>query len=146
MTDNRKGRRLRRLAGLALLSVAVPMAAYAGAMVDQETMILTRVAPTTDATEGLNLDGLKGFRVCVAAASAQTLSGAGTLDAYLYDYNTARWAINPGLALTQSTSGVRDRCFPDQRVSVPTGRVLYAANGITVSGGTTVVVTLIGFK
>ena len=104
-----------------------------------EAQALTRspAAPTL-ITEGMSLVRVSGFRVILSAASGQTLSGAGSLDCYLWDDTNSAWIRNPDLDidLAAAHSGVRRVVFPDQEVTVPYGRVLYAANGITVSGGT----------
>lgn len=117
-----------------------------------ETPILTRAVPTL-ASEGMDLGNIDGFRVSVCAASGQTLSGGGNLNAYLYNYDTALWQRNPGLdwaisVTATSCSGALCRCqvFPDQVVAAALGsRVLYAPNAVTISSGTTVVVRIDGW-
>lgn len=112
-----------------------------------EAQILTRAAPTTN-IQGVTLANVRGFRVAVCAESAQTLSGAGVLHAYLYNAKAGLWMRNPSLDLTVSVTatscaGAACRCqaWPDQRVPVVLGhRVLYATSGVTVSGGTTATV------
>lgn len=116
-----------------------------------EAQATTRAAtPLTDAPavgEYLNLDGLYGFRVCIHADSGQTLSGAGSLRAWVYDHGLSRWIANPGSDLTVSanSAGKRDACFNDQLVGVRVGRVFYATDGVTVSGGS-VTVRITGWK
>lgn len=95
----------------------------------------TRAAPTT-VDEGMSLENVDGFRVMVSAASGETLSGAGNLRAYLWDTDLAAWIRNPELDIAVTTSGQRRLVFADQEVKVPSGRVLYAADGITFSAGT----------
>lgn len=108
-----------------------------------ETQALTRAAPAT-ATLGMALGGVKSFRLSVCAASGQTLTGAGTLDVWLYDSVDALWKLNTGLELAVDASGVRCQVFPDFPVDVSKDgtRVLPATNSVTVSGGTTVVVRI----
>lgn len=108
-----------------------------------EVQLLTRAAPTL-ATEGLDLSAVKGLRVCVSAASAQTLSGGGNLRAYYYDATLARWARNNDLDVAVDLASARDQCFPDFAVPVQFGRALWAADSVTVSGGTTVSVYVVG--
>ena len=96
---------------------------------------VTKAAPTL-VTEGMSLDMVDGFRVMISSAAATTLSGAGTLNAYLWDNDIDEWVRNPDLDISVSTSGVRRFVYADQEVKVPSGRVYYAATGITFSGGT----------
>lgn len=122
-----------------------------------ETAPLTRTAPSATPVDGTVGSGLKlslvvGGYISVCAASGQTLAGAGTLDAYYYHPGAALWMRNPGLDLTisvtaTSCAGSPCRCqiFPDFSVGAPkAGYILYATNGVTVSGGTTVVVRVDG--
>ncbi len=104
-----------------------------------------RTAPSTDATEGLSLDRVVAYQVTVCAETGRTLSGAGTLDAYWYNPTLLKWVKNPGLALSVTASAVRCMTFPQSTVGSPQGRVLYAANGVTISGGTTVDVRVDSF-
>jgi hypothetical protein len=109
-----------------------------------ESQALTRAAPTL-VSEGLSLVRCKGFRVYVQAEATRTLSGAGALRAYLW--NGSGWIRNTELdiELSADQAGIRTAVFPDQEVVVPRGRVLYAADGVTVSAGTTVTVTIEAF-
>lgn len=121
-----------------------------------ENQILTRAVPTSASFTATNTDGtgkalelgkLTAFRVSVCAESTRTLSGAGTLQAYLYDRKYGKVKRNPSLDLTitvtaTSCQGAACRCqvFPNMSTgNVSAGDVLlYATNGVTVSGGTTV--------
>ena len=94
----------------------------------------TADAPTL-ATQGMNLANVGGFSVVASADSGQTLSGAGSLQAYLYDDNVARWARCPDLDLTCGTASVRDLAFPGFSVLSPRGRIAYVPSGVTVSSG-----------
>ncbi|MFL5344362.1 MAG: hypothetical protein ACJ8AT_06200 [Hyalangium sp.] len=88
---------------------------------------------------------VRGFFVSVCAASAQTLSGAGLLRAWVYHPDAASWMRNPDLDLSVTASGVRCQAFPDLRTGYLQGRrVLFAADSLTVSGGTTVTVRIDG--
>jgi len=111
----------------------------------QESQILTRAAPTL-ATEGQALLDLSAITVVVSAELTRTLSGSGTLNAYLYDVDVGRWARCPGLDLTITISGVQDQAFPALLVAgARNSRVLWAASGVTVSGGTTVQISQLGY-
>jgi hypothetical protein len=128
---------MRRL-GILLTLLAAPAFAQRVAVSVTETQDLTRAAPTT-AAEGQALSAAKGLRVTVCAAAGQTLSGAGTLRAWYYG---AVWGRNSALdqAVPAAAAGVRCWTFPDLQVHVRAGRVLFAADSVTVSGGTTVTV------
>jgi hypothetical protein len=94
----------------------------------------TEAAPS-GAEDGSLLSGVGGFSVVVEADAAQTLSGAGTLLAYLYSDVTGRWSRAPDLDLYVSASAVRGQGFPGFAVSSSRGRVAYVPSGVTVSGG-----------
>jgi hypothetical protein len=101
-------------------------------------------APTL-ATEGMNLDAVKGFSVVVSADNTRTLSGAGALRAYTYD--GTRWARCPDLDLTTATASVRDLSFAGFTVTAPRGRIAYVPDGVTVSaGGVTIQILASGVK
>jgi hypothetical protein len=108
-----------------------------------ESQALTR-SPATPAaaTDGMSLEDVGGFRVMVAAEATRTLSGAGTLKAWLYDPDVGLWMRNDDLdlSLVGIPSSQRAIAFPDFTVEVPEGRVLFAADSVTVSAGTTVTV------
>lgn len=128
--------------GLSAASLALP-ARYL-----YETQALTRAAPTLS-SEGMglgqvgNLPAVRGVRVSVCAASGQTLSGAGTLRAWVYHADAALWMRNVSLDLKVDATAVRCQAFPDLVSGARLEhRVLWAADGITVSGGTTVEVRI----
>jgi hypothetical protein len=104
-------------------------------VVDQSEA-LTGSAPTAS-TEGVSLHFAKSYRIVVSAPVGQTLSGAGTLQAYFYSPNTG-WARDPDQDLTLSVSGSRSQVFSDVLVGPPMGRLRYVGNGITVSSGSAV--------
>lgn len=85
------------------------------------------------ATQGLKLDNMQGLVVTACAASAQTLSGAGTLTAYVYDDTFAVWSRLTDLDLT--VSGTPGRClsFAGIWVAAPRGRVAWVPTGVTAS-------------
>lgn len=98
------------------------------------TSPVTKAAPTL-ITEGMLLEDVDGYRVIVSSATGTTLSGAGTLAAYIWDTDIAAWIRNPDLDLTVGTASVRRLAYPDQETKVPSGRVYYAATGVTFSAG-----------
>lgn len=97
--------------------------------------VCTRAADPTANTEGMNLAGVAGYRLKICAASGQTLTGAGTMKAWTYDADEGVWTRGKDLdqAVTESTK--RCQTFPDFVVPVHSDRVLFAASGVTVSGG-----------
>ena len=129
---------------LALLLFA-PLVFAASGKEFTENQLLTRAAPTS-ATTGMNLYQVKGFRISVCAPSGATLSGAGTIDIYNRNGTTGLWEFNKALQQTvnvtaTSCSGAPCRCqvFPDFLQTARLGsQLLPAANGVTVSAGTTV--------
>jgi hypothetical protein len=124
---------------VALFSVA----AYAGTRPFTESQALTRAAPTLS-TEGVSMSQITAFRVSVCATTGNTLSGSGTLKAYLYNPAVGLWMRNPSLDVAVTNSGERCQVFPDFTVTsiAVTGsapyRTLFATSAVTVSGGTTV--------
>ncbi len=136
-------KRLALLAAVALSTVALAVSAPAASF--YETTILTRAAPTL-VTEGMSIHGVPGYRVSVCAESGQTLSGTGYLRAYAWHPVAALWMRNPSLDYTVSATATRCQVFPDLQVAAqPEGwRVLFAADTIAVSGGTTVTTRIDG--
>lgn len=108
-----------------------------------EAQALTRSAPTASclaasSPEGVDWRGVRGFYVRLEADSGQTLSGAGSLRAWRYDFGEGAWVRVPELDLTvpAGASGLRRYGFGERSTVVRTGCVLYAADSVTVSGGT----------
>lgn len=124
----------------------------APALTFSESQALTRAAPTL-ATEGMPVGGLTGIMVAVETATpaTQTLSGAGTLNCYVYDtaLNAAAgaWARLPQGDLTVGTASVARLAFQADEVLVGRNgsRILWVATGVTVSAGTTVTVYQLGY-
>lgn len=97
----------------------------------------TGSAPTSAAV-GANLAWVDGFRLRVCAAAGQTLSGAGTMQAYLCDAVKQACYRNSGLDQAVTTSGVQCVTFPDFKATYITelaDTVEFVASGVTVSGG-----------
>lgn len=108
-----------------------------------EAQALTRSAPTASclaasSPEGVDWRGVRGFYVRLEADSGQTLSGAGDLRAWRYDFGEAAWVRVPELDLEvpAGASGLRRYGWGERSTSVRTGCVLYAADSVTVSSGT----------
>jgi hypothetical protein len=83
---------------------------------------------------GFNV-GAKGVVVTVCADSGQTLSGAGTVTAYVRDAQVALWSAIPDLNFTVTSSARRCQTFTGVAVAYPTGRITWVPTGVTVSGG-----------
>lgn len=107
---------------------------------------LTASAPTAtncegaamSATCGVPLDKGRGWRACMSAPAANTIT-SGRLSAYLYDYTVDRWARAAELDLTVGAAGFRDYCWPSAPVSNPNGRLFFAPTGVVLVGGGTAV-------
>jgi len=115
-----------------------------------ESQALTRAAPTLS-TDGVQLKDYSSFTVIVEANASQTLSGAGTLDCWVYDgavnSGSGGWSILPGQTQSVTVSGKQRMAFTVFQVPCPRkSRIMFAANGITVSSGTTVNVYILGFN
>jgi hypothetical protein len=118
--------------------MAKPTWSLTGAVSSKAVGTGTDDAPTL-ATEGSQLNGVRGFVVCLEADSTRTLSGAGTLLAYLYDPFGQIWCRAPDLDLYVTASAVRGQAWPGNEVVVGKGRIAYVCSGVTVSaGGTTI--------
>jgi hypothetical protein len=101
-------------------------------------------APTL-ATQGLGLDNMQGLVVTACAAAGQTLSGAGTLTAYIYDATVGVWSRLPDLDLTVGTGSVRCLSFAGIWVASPRGRVAWVPSTVTASSNS-VTVYMVGEK
>jgi len=118
---------------------------------------LTGSAPTL-ATEGQPLRGLTAVTVMVEVAdpATQTLSGAGTLQCYLWDPMTETavggitagfWTRCPSLDMTIAGSGAPRQAWEALQVIGPRqARALWVPNGVTVSAGTQVTVYQLGYS
>jgi hypothetical protein len=92
----------------------------------------------TGADAGAALNSVDKFRLMICAASGQTLSGAGTMQAYYCDAVSNLCYRDTGLDQTVTASGVRCATFPDFNVGYVTAQqdtVEFVASGVTVSGG-----------
>lgn len=111
-----------------------------------EVQATTRAAPSVSclaatSPEGMDWRYVRGFYVQLAADSGQTLSGAGNLRAWRYDFTVAAWVRVPelDLAIPAGAAGLRRYAWGERATYARTGCVLYAADGVTVSGGTVTV-------
>lgn len=115
-------------------------------------------AVATTATESAPADGLtpaeglgailsdaKGYYVCVEADSGQTLSGAGSLLAYLWNPLTGVWARTPDLDFTVTASATRGMGFLGAEVVSGRGRIAYVPSGVTVSSGSRTIFINVAF-
>ena len=111
----------------------------------------TRSTPPSTTADGMALGGVRSFRITVCAASGQTLSGAGSVQMWLYDPVAALWTRNPGLDQTitvtaTSCAGAACQCqaFPDLVAGNNNMgfRVEPYLNAVTVSGGANVTVRI----
>lgn len=112
-----------------------------------EAQNLTRAAPTL-ATDGTDLTTAIAFTVIVTPVTVPgttTLSGGGTIDLWFRDA-TAGWYLADPAGYSWSLAGCAGKTVCSQTFEVlqPRGRVLPAANGVTVSAGTQVTVRVLG--
>lgn len=145
---------MKRAIAVLVVLVGLAVAAqnlYLVVVSDTQTANAAATAPTL-ASQGVDITNTQGFSVAVSAESTRTLSGGGSLYCYYYGCVsgggggvacTRRWHRCPGLDVSMtSASGSRDYTSSDFIPTVGEGRVYFAANSVTVSAGTTVVVTL----
>lgn len=153
------GSKMRRIVIWALLFVALPVAAATGtqriyaARLWSESQALTRAAPTL-ATEGWEVAPSQrgpsvGYSVVIQAPTGQTLSGAGTVEAWVYD-STFGWHRYGDTTLDVTSlagcTGLQTCEFTGFQIfgPYPGGRMLYAAKGVTISSGSAVTVAIKG--
>jgi len=132
---------MRYFAVIAALAFAVPSYAQTISHGIVETQNLTGTDPTA-ITQGTNLRGIAGYQIVLCAATGNTLSGAGTLQADYWDEAIAEWMPAPAFdyALSARNAGKRCAVFPNVAQAVSYGRIRFTPKGITVSGGTTVTI------
>lgn len=124
-----------------------------------EDQALTASAPSAS-TDGVPLDGLKALTVIVEANSGQTLSG-GSLICNIYDPVVAGWSraitltfsVDPASGIRRTVAGIDPNGLQDGigggfQVPVkghrPGARISFTTSSVTVSGGTTVRVYILG--
>lgn len=103
-------------------------------------------APTL-ATDGQPLADLDAVSVQVSVASGVTLSGAGTLQCYVYDPSVALWARMPAFDLSV-TGTTRTQAFQAFEVIGPrNARIKWVPSAVTFSAGSAgVTVYQLGFS
>lgn len=89
------------------------------------------------ASDGVSLQAATGLRLRLCADSGQTLSGAGTLSAYVRDETDGLWTRVPALDKTVpgGASGLRCVGWDENSVLLPYGATVYIPASVTVSGG-----------
>ena len=104
-------------------------------------------APSS-ATDGMGLGGCVGAKLTICAASGQTLSGTGTMFAWLFKATAGGgaglWARHQlDMAVPAAASGNRCFTFDDIALFTQIGdRLRYTAGSVGVSGGSTLDVML----
>lgn len=125
----------------ALLALALPLLASASCTwtsIDQYSAKVvcttgTEAAPTL-VTAGVALN-MVAFTLTAEADSGQTLSGAGTWQAYLWIESAGGWARAPDLDVTVGVTTLRRQAWAGFTVAGRRGRIAYAPSGVTVSSG-----------
>lgn len=98
------------------------------------TSPVTGSAPTLS-TDGQPLKDLTAITVVADTTTGVTLSGAGTLQCYIYDASTAIWSRMPALDLSV-TGTARSMAFPAMQViGNRNSRVKWVPSGVTFSAG-----------
>jgi hypothetical protein len=136
---------------LLLCLLALPAAAAPDRYLDSIQTASAGTDPSS-ASDGMSLlaaggSPIRHFWVNLCAASGQTLSGAGTLRAWVYNSRRALWMRNPDLdlAVGSAVAGKRCRAWVDLQVGVKSDRRLhFVSDGVTVSSGD-VTITVEGY-
>jgi len=109
----------------------------------QSTQSTTQAAPA-DAADGVGLKDVDSITPVLTAPNGQTFTGTGTLQGYYYSERLARWIRDYRADDTMSDLiGASEAKLPSLPVISPAGRFAYICNGIGLSGGSTVTVTLL---
>lgn len=101
------------------------------------TSPVTGSAPTL-ATDGQPVRDLDGIMVVLDSASTRTLSGAGTLDCYVYDASVALWSryASGDFTCVGIPASQRSVAFTAGDLPVKRGRIKWVPTGVTFSAGT----------
>lgn len=148
---NRTGFALAIVAALCVSGSASAAWACSAPGLCTETQALTRAIPSISTPrDWVSLSGVKRFRLSVCADGG-TLSGAGTMQAYLKGATAPERnkSLDAPVNVTATDcQGAACACvvFPDFEVGVGVGEFMFATNGITVSAGATVTVKLQAVK
>ena len=103
----------------------------------------TETTAPSAATDGVLLEDCSAYDLVLEAATSQTLSGAGTIQTWFYDYAVGGWARAPDFDITVPAGVASIRRYyplagsPGKGVPVLSGqgRVAFTITGVTVSGG-----------
>lgn len=105
------------------------------------------------ASNGASLNGVTGYRVQICPVAGQTISGAGTMDAYFCDsrlQSCSKTPLNAQPVTAATTSGNPCYSWKDFIVPYVSGNaqdtVEFVANGVTVSGGATLTERILTFQ
>ncbi len=101
------------------------------------TSAVTGSAPSVS-TDGQPLHDLESIQLVVAVGSGVTLSGAGTLDCYVYDPSVALWTRLPSgdFSLVGIPASLRTYAFAPVTVTVKrSARLKWVPTGVTFSAG-----------
>lgn len=132
-----------------ILTISTPTVAASGMQTQsQEVQIATRASPTLASfttSASLNLINASGFRVVVCSRDpAGGMAAVGSLKAWVLDHRLSRPTRNKQLDLDMTTqeATTSGACilFPDQTVGVPIDQVIYAASGLKLEDGGTLLV------
>jgi hypothetical protein len=145
----------RHVTALALLVLAI--LGLLGSTVEAQTLShppfvevqsTTRAAPTVNpntqapSVRPLALTGLRSYFVTICAEEGETLDGTGYVRAYRWGVLEVVWMRNPDLDRQVTISGEQCQTFAGEEVDTGYGFVLYAADSVGVSGGSTVTVRI----
>ena len=91
----------------------------------------------TSGTLGMDISDCTGWRVIISADSGQTLSGAGTVQIWLWSAFLGRWVHNSQMdyAIGVAAGSFRDDVSPDFQATLGYGRVYAQVVGVTSSSG-----------
>jgi hypothetical protein len=109
------------------------------------TSPVTGAAPTAvDGTDGQPVQDFCAITVVAQVASGQTLSGAGTLQCYVFDPVVALWArrVEADLAVNVTIATTRQQCW-NVEIKAPRGQYYkWVPNAVTFAGGGSAGVTV----
>jgi|SRR5712664_266252 len=136
----------------ALTRVPAVPAAVSSPPNDSGKYLIDPGAGTTQYSDGLRLANLQVVTVTLQANSGQTITAGGSLDCWVYHDALAVWMREPEADLNVNwpgpggTTARQTRTWPPMRLPAHSGgRVLFAANGLAVSGGTDVLIRIDGY-
>lgn len=109
----------------------------------QSVQALTEAAPAS-AADGIPLYGIEAVVAVLTAPNGQTFNGTGEIRAYYYSDQLGRWIRAPRAdeALADLV-GLSEGALPALPVISQSGKLAYACNGVGLSGGAAVTITLL---